>query len=141
MRNFALLAIVTSTVLLAGCTSSAQRQAECEAQGISKDTCYLAEQNRKTSINAAAQKQAMENAQALYPVQKAQAAKVRVLQGYGTTVKIIGEQVTVNGKPAVLDETTTDAKTYSQGLYTIILYKKTGKVALMQENQLVGYLK
>jgi hypothetical protein len=36
--------------------------AECQAQGISKDTCYLSEQNRQNSINNAAMKQAMENA-------------------------------------------------------------------------------
>ncbi|WP_221200556.1 hypothetical protein [Buttiauxella sp. A111] len=47
---------------LVGCSTSAQRQADCQAQGISKDTCYLAEQNRQNSINNAAMKQAMENA-------------------------------------------------------------------------------
>lgn len=59
---------------LAGCTSSASRMADCEAQGISRDTCYSVEQNRKSNINAAAEKQALENSQALYPVQAAQSA-------------------------------------------------------------------
>ena len=49
-------------VTLAGCSTAAQRQADCQAQGISKDTCYLAEQNRQNAINNAAMKQAMENA-------------------------------------------------------------------------------
>ncbi len=48
--------------LLAGCSSPAQRMADCQAQGISKDTCYLAEQNRQTALQATYQKQAMENA-------------------------------------------------------------------------------
>ena len=49
-------------VLLAGCASPAQRMAECQAQGISKDACYQAEQNRQASIMNAAEKQALENA-------------------------------------------------------------------------------
>ncbi|MFQ2603155.1 hypothetical protein ACK30G_09815 [Aeromonas caviae] len=48
--------------LLAGCASPAQRMAECQAQGISKDACYQAEQNRQASIMNAAEKQALENA-------------------------------------------------------------------------------
>lgn len=60
---------------LVGCSSTASRMADCEAQGISRDTCYSVEQNRKSDINAAAEKQALENAQALYPVQHAQSAK------------------------------------------------------------------
>jgi hypothetical protein len=63
------LALLMSAVLM-GCTSQAQRLAECEAQGISRDACYIVDQNRQAAVNAAAQKQAMENAQALYPVQK-----------------------------------------------------------------------
>lgn len=59
---------------LAGCTTQADRMAKCEAQGISRDTCYLAEQNRTTALNTAAEKQAMENAAAA--VQHAQAAKI-----------------------------------------------------------------
>ncbi|MEE1913423.1 hypothetical protein [Aeromonas caviae] len=48
--------------LLAGCASPAQRMTECQAQGISKDACYQAEQNRQASIMNAAEKQALENA-------------------------------------------------------------------------------
>ncbi len=49
--------------LVAGCSSAAQRQADCEAKGISRDTCYLAEQQRQSAILSASEKQAMENAQ------------------------------------------------------------------------------
>lgn len=38
----------------------------CESKGVSRDACYIAEQNRQATINAAAEKQAMENAQSLY---------------------------------------------------------------------------
>ncbi|MBZ0059605.1 MULTISPECIES: hypothetical protein [unclassified Leclercia] len=57
---------LVAIVLLAGCTSSAERMYECEAQGVSRDACYVAEQNRKANINSAAEKQAMENASDLY---------------------------------------------------------------------------
>lgn len=67
-----MIAMALST--LAGCTTQADRMAKCEAQGISRDTCYLAEQNRTTALNAAAEKQAMENAAAA--VQHVQAAKI-----------------------------------------------------------------
>lgn len=57
-----LLAVMTSSAILAGCSSPAQRMAECEAQGISKDTCYLSEQNRQQGINNAAMAAAYANA-------------------------------------------------------------------------------
>lgn len=38
----------------------------CESKGVSRDACYIAEQNRQATINAVAEKQAMENAQNLY---------------------------------------------------------------------------
>lgn len=66
--------VVVSISILAGCSTEADRMAKCEAQGIDKPTCYLAEQNRTTAINAAAEKQALENA--ANAVQHAQAAHV-----------------------------------------------------------------
>lgn len=60
MKKVMLMLVMAAA--LAGCSSPAQRMAECQAQGISKDTCYLAEQNRQNSINSVAMKQAMENA-------------------------------------------------------------------------------
>ncbi|HBM2815663.1 TPA: hypothetical protein LU109_003575 [Enterobacter hormaechei subsp. xiangfangensis] len=51
---------------LAGCQSAADRMYECEAQGVSRDACYVAEKNRSAAIGAAATKQAMENANDLY---------------------------------------------------------------------------
>jgi len=60
------LAIIAAVLALAGCKSAADRMYECEAHGISRDACYVSEQNRQSTINAAAQKQAMENAADLY---------------------------------------------------------------------------
>jgi hypothetical protein len=63
MWNLAMFVLAVG--LLAGCTTEAERLAQCEAKGISRDTCYLAEQNRQTAIDAAAEKQALENQRAL----------------------------------------------------------------------------
>lgn len=130
-------------MMLAGCSTPSSRMAECEAQGISRDTCYLAEQNRQSAINSAAEKQALENAQALYP-QKAQSAKISLAftRHYdGMVIKRDAQGiVTVDGKPAAQDESDIDATAYSQGLYSIIVYK-TGKVAVMKSGVFEGYAK
>lgn len=52
--------------VLAGCSTEASRMNACESKGVSRDACYIAEQNRQATINAAAEKQAMENAQNVY---------------------------------------------------------------------------
>ncbi|MBI0274997.1 hypothetical protein I6H07_03930 [Hafnia alvei] len=123
---------------LAACSSQAERMAKCESQGISKDACYIAEQSRENAINSAAEKQALENAQKQY----AQATHKSVVKtGFGVTVKRGTDGiVTVDGKPAALDEKNADASVYSQGNYQVIFYTK-GKVALMENRQFKGYLK
>lgn len=131
----AVLLIVTTLAGLAGCQSTSSRIAQCEAQGISRDTCYLAEQNRQNTFNAAAEKQALENA-----AQLAQAAHKQTYRGFGVTVVKSGDWVTVEGKPAVVEEKNADAVVYSQGIYHVIFYA-TGKVALMTNGQFTGYLK
>jgi hypothetical protein len=70
----------------------------------------------------------------------AQSVKTRTLKGYGLTVKITGQQVYVDGKPAALEANEDGNLTYSQGLNTLIVYK-SGKVALVQSGQFTGYLK
>ncbi|MCZ6343743.1 hypothetical protein O5286_28245, partial [Escherichia coli] len=40
-----------------------------------------------------------------------------------------------------IDEDNKDATVYQSGLYNVIVYHHTGKVALMKEGQFVGYLK
>ncbi|NKE44384.1 hypothetical protein HB662_06315 [Roseomonas frigidaquae] len=61
MRIFG--AMLLGAGLLAGCSTPQQRMADCEAQGISRDTCYLSEQNRRNALLGAAERQALENAQ------------------------------------------------------------------------------
>lgn len=141
MRYKILLAGVITT-LLAGCSSQAERIAACEAKGISRDACYISEQNRANTINATAEAQALQNA--VHATQFAQAAKKggQHYAGYDIDVKrdSLGI-VTVDGKPpAALTEDQPKAKVYSQGLFTVIFYT-SGKVALLRESQFVGYLK
>lgn len=185
------LFLLVPVAFLAGCTSAAQRMNDCEAQGISRDACYVAEQNRQNGINAQAQAQAMRNAQALYPVepaagykhhhdstQFAQAAHknrdtiscddlrrfieagialtpgqqkqipnchintapaTRTVKGYGVTVRIDGQQVYIDDKPAARDEHGETSDVYSQGFYQVVLYK-SGKVALLKNRVVQGYL-
>ena len=138
-----LMVIASAVLFLAGCSSQASRMADCESKGVSRDACYVAEQNKQSSMNSAAEKQAMENAQAQYP-QKAQAAKkVTVFTKHydGMTIKRDKNGVvTVDGKPAAQDELTAEATTYSQGVNTFIVYK-SGKVAVMKDGAFQAYAK
>ncbi|WP_367896812.1 hypothetical protein [Enterobacter vonholyi] len=56
------LMMIAAVLSLTACSSPAQRMADCQSKGVSKDACYIAEQNRTSAINAAAEKQALENA-------------------------------------------------------------------------------
>ena len=103
-----LLMIVLAVSALSACSSPAERMANCEAQGVSRDTCYLAEQNRTNSMNAVAEKQAMENA--ANAVQHAQSAKVQdplreasfTANGINATVSNGFFTANINGKKAVV---------------------------------------
>ncbi|QGN38942.1 hypothetical protein [Klebsiella oxytoca] len=124
--------------LLVGCTSESQRLANCEAKGISRDTCYLAEQNRQASINAVYEKQALENAAAA--VQHGQNAKVKMKHFAGMEIKNTSTGLSIDGKPAAVIEKNKDATVYQQGLYNFIVYAN-GKIAVTQEGVFKGYAK
>ncbi|MNG91410.1 hypothetical protein D3C73_369860 [compost metagenome] len=128
-------------ILLAGCTSTASRMAECEAQGVSKDTCYLAEQNRQTAIYAAAEKQALENAAKQY----AQSAKSKTLQARiaGIDIKISPDikQGYIEQTAAALTEENQYAQVYQKGVYTAIWYRQKHKIVLLRDGQIVGSAK
>ncbi|VEI65798.1 Uncharacterised protein [Serratia fonticola] len=128
-------------ILLAGCTSTASRMAECEAQGVSKDTCYLAEQNRQTAIYAAAEKQALENAAKQY----AQSAKGKTLQARiaGIDIKISPDikQGYIEQTAAALTEENQYAQVYQKGVYTAIWYRQKHKIVLLRDGQIVGSAK
>ncbi|MRS90868.1 hypothetical protein GJV04_12625 [Enterobacteriaceae bacterium RIT714] len=106
MKKLMLVAIAVS--VLSACSSPAERMAQCEAQGVSKDTCYMAEQNRSTAMNAVAEKQALENA--ANAVQHGQSAKVLdplreasfTANGIKATVSNGFFSATINGKKATV---------------------------------------
>jgi hypothetical protein len=128
-------------ILLAGCTSTASRMAECEARGVSKETCYLAEQNRQTAIYAAAEKQALENAAKQY----AQSAKSKTLQARiaGIDIKISPDikQGYIEQTAAALTEENQYAQVYQKGVYTAIWYRQKHKIVLLRDGQIVGSAK
>ncbi|MBE0149129.1 hypothetical protein RDT67_16915 [Serratia fonticola] len=135
------LSTVVIAILLAGCTSTASRMAECEAQGVSKDTCYLAEQNRQTAIYAAAEKQALENAAKQY----AQSTKSKTLQARiaGIDIKISPDikQGYIEQTAAALTEENQYAQVYQKGVYTAIWYRQKHKIVLLRDGQIVGSAK
>ncbi|WP_260512618.1 hypothetical protein [Serratia fonticola] len=135
------LSTVVIAILLAGCTSTASRMAECEAQGVSKDTCYLAEQNRQTAIYAAAEKQALENAAKQY----AQSAKSNTLQARiaGIDIKISPDikQGYIEHTAAALTEENQYAQVYQKGVYSAIWYRQKHKIVLLRDGQIVGSAK
>lgn len=106
MKKLLMIALAVSA--LSACSSPAERMAKCEAQGVSRDTCYLAEQNRTTTMNAVAEKQALENA--ANAVQHAQSAKVQdplreasfTANGINATVSNGFFTAKINGKKAVV---------------------------------------
>lgn len=132
---------VVIAIVLAGCNATASRIAKCETQGISKDTCYLAEQNRQTAIYAAAEKQALENAAKQY----AQAAKQQTLQARvaGIDIKITPDikQGYIEQTAAALTEENQYAQVYQKGVYTVIWYRQKHKIVLLREGQIVGTAK
>lgn len=130
---------LTMLIMLSACSTQASRMADCQQQGVSKDTCYLAEQQRQTAIIAAAENQAMENAR--QPVQHAQAAHNTAFVKHVGEVEIKRDKlgiVTVDGHPAALTEKNANASSYQSGLYDVIIYK-SGKVALMKGAQFVDF--
>lgn len=149
-----LMMVAVASAVLAGCVSPAQqaqqRMAECERQGISKDTCYLAEQNRQNVYNEAAQNAAWANARDAAAgtgiwakknaKQHAQAAKaVHTFKWEGMKITIKGEILDVDGVLGALDENESQAKVYSQGLYTFIYYPAKGKLAVSKKGKFEGY--
>ncbi len=115
--------------------------ADCESKGISKDTCYLAEQNRQASITNAAEAAALQNAAKQYPAkQYAQAAHKTVkthLAGLDIVINA-QQQMYVDGKPALITEQNKDATVYQQGVFNIIHYTRTHKLFVMQNGKIIG---
>ena len=114
--------IVVAASLLAGCAPRHMTDAD------------------RAAILGASQKQAMENAQALYPVQKAQSAK-KPKQWEGMKLVTTSTGLTVNGKQAAVIEKTAKATVYQQGLFNFIVYSN-GKIGVTDTNNVFkGYAK
>lgn len=126
-------------VLLAGCSSQASRMAECEAQGVSKDACYIAEKNHQASIQNAAENAALRNAAAQYG-QTAKKSKKLVARIHGVDIKIYPDdkQGYIESTAAALIEENEYAQVYQKGVFTATWYKKTNKIILLRDGQLVG---
>jgi len=111
--------------------------ADCQAQGISKDACYIAEQNRQTAVQNTAMKQAMENAAKQYAQTAKRVVHVRIKD---IDIKIFpaDKQGYIESTAAALDEDNADAQVYRKGIFTAIYYKRTHKVVLMRDGQIYG---
>lgn len=145
MNSIAMVMVFGAATVLSGCSSPAQRMAECEAQGISKDTCYLSEQNRQNVYNEAAQNAAYANARDAAAgtgiwAKKDKSAKQHAQDAHkpgikhwkGMKLELTKNGLTVDGKPAAVSETNEKATVYQQGLYSYVVYAN-GKVAVLDD--------
>ena len=67
--------------------------------------------------------------------------KSGVKQWKGMKLDVTKNGLTVDGKPAAVSETNTDATVYQQGLFSYVVYAN-GKIAVMDDkNQFQGYAK
>lgn len=120
--NKLLIAILTGSLLLTGCSHRPMSEAEMAA------------------IPHASDKQAMVNAQAQYPVQKAQSVK-KVKMWEGMRLDIDSTGLIVDGKHAAVIEKEEKATVYQQGLFNFIVYSN-GKIAVTDLNNVFkGYAK
>lgn len=132
--------LIISIYMLVGCSTQASRMADCEAQGVTHDTCYLAEHNRQSALESVSEKQALENS----AKQFGQAAKTikpfdKRLEGIEVKRDSIGI-VSIDGKPAAPGETTPTSTSYESGFFTAIIYSN-GKVALLKDHIFLGFMK
>lgn len=130
------LAVLISIALLAGCSTQASRMSDCESQGISKDACYIAEQNKQASVTNAAETAALRNAAKSVEQTTYQPFKTH-LAGLNIEANAQG-QMYVDGKPALITEDNVDAIAYQQGGFDIIHYKRTHKLFVLQNGKIVG---
>nr|EGT0020856.1 hypothetical protein [Citrobacter freundii]EGT0456482.1 hypothetical protein [Citrobacter freundii] len=69
------------------------------------------------------------------------AKKSGAKQWKGMKLEVTKNGLTVDGKPAAVSETNTEATVYQQGLFSYVVYVN-GKIAVMDDkNQFQGYAK
>lgn len=135
MKKLQVIGVVLTVV---GCSSASSRMADCQAQGVSRNICYMAEQNRHTAMVGAAEKQALENAQIAQAAHKSAAGKWRYKNVVVSRDKL--GIVSIDGKPAIKTEENAGNQVFAAGISNVIFYKN-GKVALMQNGQFEGWMK
>ena len=129
IKSFSLLAVI----LLAGCSSPTSRIADCQAQGVSHDTCYLAEQQRQTAILSASKHRHLK----CRSRNNMPSGKKSIYKGFGMTFRMSSKNFAyLNDSLCAIDEDNADATVYQSGLYNVIVYHHTGKVALMKKASL-----
>lgn len=132
------LLIAGVALALTGCSSSTSRMTGCKAQGVTRDACSLAEQNRHAAMVGVAGKQAVENAQFAQEAHKSAAKTWRYKDVVVSRDKL--GIVSIDGKPAVMTEENKGNQVFATGISNVIFYKN-GKVALMQNGQFEGWMK
>lgn len=138
MKKMITLAVLSAT-LLAGCSTQASRMTECEAQGISKDTCYIAEKNHQAIIEGAAESQALRNAAAQYGQTAHKTKKIHVyIKGVEIKIYPQDKQAWIESTAAALTEENEHVQVYQKGVFTAIWYKLTHKIMLLRDSHLVG---
>ncbi|SRR5471030_214368 len=138
MKKLITLAVL-SAALLAGCSTQASRMAECEAQGVSKDACYIAEKNHQANMNNAAESQALRNAAAQYGQATHKSQKVQVkIKGVSIKIYPQDKQAWIESTAAALTEENEHVQVYQKGIFTAIWYKLTHQIILLREGKLVG---
>lgn len=152
--------VVSAAAALSGCSTKASRMNECLAEGVSHDACYMAESQRQAAILGASQKQAYENSNQVVKEwsdkreakkhhnadQHAQAAhksKALRYKGKGMIFRVSKDGFAyLDDMHAYVEEDNKDATVYQQGIYKVVVYKRTGKAALLNaDNQLIEWMK
>lgn len=138
MKKIIILTFLSAT-LLVGCSTQASRMAECEAQGVSKDACYIAEKNHQDSIENAAESQALRNAAAQYGQTTHKPKKMQVyIKGVEIKIYPQDKQAWIESTAAALTEENEHVQVYQKGIFTAIWYKLTHKIMLLRDGHLVG---
>ena len=116
-----IVSLVLVAMTAAGCSSSASRMADCQAQGISKEACFVAAQYAQAT-----------------PKYKKVTARIG-----GVDIKIYpaDKQGYIESTAAALVEENADAQVYQKGIFTAIWYKRTHQVALLRDGKFVAKTK
>jgi len=132
--------VVLAMALLAGCSTQASRMVECEAQGVSKDACYIADKNHQTSIENAAESQALRNAAAQYGQAARKYPKIDA-RFTGMKIKISPQNKQIRNASTtalLISEKSEHVEFYCKGIFRAMWSKLIRKIMLLCDSKLVG---